>query len=183
MHENWQMVIRKKYGNGENFLKLFNPDKQTEYYKHLEKCFMGDVPSLSRLSVSFGTSIAEVWLEIQINDLAAFTGVKKSSEDAEYLKQVETLAKTIICAFSYLKVTELMVFFQKFKAGEYGKFYGVFDNLVITEALTKFLEYRKQQIDIALREKENKRREQSAKEAVTYEEYLAIKKNKLEKEA
>lgn len=36
-----------------------------------------------------------------------------------------------------------MVFFQRFKAGKYGTFYGSIDGIVISKALNEFMEYRR----------------------------------------
>jgi hypothetical protein len=138
---------------------------------------MGEAPSLSRISGTFGEPTAEIWLEIQINDLAFFSGVKKA-EDSEYIKQVEMLAKTILSAFGYLKATELMVFFQKFKSGEYGKFYGIFDNLVVTDALRKFLEYRRAKIDEIQKKEQKAKRDEWAKNAITSEQWERMKAEK-----
>lgn len=48
------------------------------------------------------------------------------------------LARTIILGYGGFKLTEFMVFFQRFKQGLYGTFYGVFDPMVITRSLREF---------------------------------------------
>jgi hypothetical protein len=91
---------------------------------------MGKAPTLRTVSLAFmsGTSIS--WLTAQLYDLSEFSGCKNPDE-----KQYEDLARTILNSYGYLKLTELMDFFRRFKAGEYGKFYGSVDPLVITTTL------------------------------------------------
>jgi len=126
-----------------NFLTVFNPGKQSEYVKFESRCFLGTAPSIIRISKAYGYAVAESWLEIQLQDLSEYSGVK----DKMQISQLTEVAKTIISNYGYLKVTEMMVFFQRFKADMYGKFYGAVDGLVITSALFEFLEYRSKMID------------------------------------
>lgn len=80
------------------------------------------------MSRTFGSHIAESWLEIQLLDLAEFSGVRK---DGMTEKEYEEIARIIISGYGDFKLTEFMVFFQRFKQGLYGTFYGVFDPMVI----------------------------------------------------
>jgi hypothetical protein len=173
--EAWQIEIREKYGDVENFLLLFAPDKQAVYAGAELRCFSGTAPSIRRVSVTYGDAVAESWAECQIEDLALFSGCR----DKMGVKQIEETAKTILLNYGHLKVTELMVFFQRFKAGHYGKFYGVVDGLVITSALHDFLAYRSAKLDEARREAEKERlqkAQEANKEGITLAEYLAKKK-------
>jgi hypothetical protein len=54
-------------------LCLFSPDNQGRYCQSLERCFIGKAPSIARVSRTFGSHIAESWLEIQLLDLAEFS--------------------------------------------------------------------------------------------------------------
>lgn len=128
-----------KYKSKENFLTLFAPDRQSKYVtKHLDKCFTGEAPSVKRLEATFGEDTAIVWLNIQLTDLAIYAGIKEKPS----IEVLNRLSEVIIANYHYLKVTEFMVFFQRFKAGKYGSFYGTFDALVITKSLDEFLNFR-----------------------------------------
>ena len=139
----WALEIKEFYGDENKILVTFNPSKQIEYCEHLERCFIGLAPTLHQMKIAYSVSRVEMWLEIQLHDLSEYTGVtiKPTPE------QLEAIAQTIILKFGYLKLTELMVFFQKFKAGEYGVFYGSFDGLLITAAIVQFLTYRSHKLD------------------------------------
>lgn len=171
----WAVNIRTTYVDETNFLKTFNPSIQSKCIQNIERSFVGTAPSLNRLKIAFNYQVTETWLMIQIADLSEYCNIEKKPSE----QSIENLANTIITNYGYLKVTELMVFFQKFKSGEYGRFYGVIDNLIITESLVKFLEFRRLQIDIIERRIERERREEeSTKKGVTYEEYLKMKEEK-----
>lgn len=169
------VACREKYKNGETFLTTFNPDEQTRFCKDLRRVYMGTAPSLTILSQSFGDATAESWLEIQLYDLSEFSGCK----DKLTTRQLEQIAKVIISQYGHLKVTELMHFFLRFKAGKFGRFYGAVDGLVITEALQTFLQTRAQNLDYYRREEEKERREQEEREhekhCMTYEEWQELK--------
>jgi hypothetical protein len=64
-----------------------------------------------------------------------------------------------------------MLFFFQFKSGQYGRFYGTVDPLIITEALKGFCIERGKVIDRHDQEEKQRLREQAASEAVTWEEY------------
>lgn len=78
--------------------------------------------------------MAVMWLLPQLYDLSEYCGVKNKLQG----KPLEGCAHVIATEFYYLKVSELMLFFHRFKSGRYGKFYGTVDPLVITSALREF---------------------------------------------
>jgi hypothetical protein len=110
---------------------------------NLQRCFTGQAPSLTRVKVTFGEEISENWLIAQIIDLSLFCGIKEKPD----MVQVEAIARTIIANYGYLKLTELMVFFQRFKAGKHGTFYGNFDGITLNKALNDFLKYRREKLN------------------------------------
>lgn len=63
--------------------------------------------------------------------------------------------------YSYLKVSELMLFFYQFKQGRYGQFYGAIDPLKIMCALQDF---RRERFD-AIFDYESEQKEQKATKA------------------
>ncbi len=132
-------MMIQTYHSEDNFLALFNPSKQVAYTRDLAKAFRGTAPSLGLVAKAFGSCARDTWLDIQLTELAAFSGCKDKLTD----HQVQGLIDIIAEEYSYLKVTELMYFFRKFKAGEYGKFYGAVDPITITCALKDFCDDRR----------------------------------------
>lgn len=171
----WQQEILAAYKTGENLLCLFSPDKQTEYCKNEERCFTGHAPSIARVARTFGDSVAESWLSIQLFELAEFSKVRNGMEPADFIE----LARTIILGYGDFKLTEFMVFFQRFKQGLYGTFYGVFDPMVITRSLREFRADREKLLRFY---EDKKRQEEKEREwerirttSLTFEEWEELK--------
>lgn len=137
---------------------------------------MGKAPSLGRIGAVFGQDAPKTWLEIQLVDLSEFSGCK----DKLTTLQIRQTAEVILSEYHFLKLTEMMLFFQRFKAGRYGKFYGAVDSLVITTALISFISERKEDIQAFEDEERREARqieEQKRKNIVTvsYADYQKLK--------
>lgn len=163
--------VTKTYGSMGDFLKMFNPDRQLKVVAKGDRCFFGTAPTLYELNITYGCSMAKAWLIPQLFDLSEFCGCK----DKLNARQMEQLADIIALQYASLKITEFMWFFNNFKSGKYGKFYGAVDPLVITTALQDFMDERaqrfaKHQLDI-----EQAERAQWSIGAITYEEYQRMK--------
>ena len=134
---------------------------------------MGDYPTLTDICLTYGKTFSEQWLYPQIADLAMFTGAKNLTKE-----QMRGLASVIAVEYRYLKVTELLLFFYRFKTGRYGRFYGAVDPMVITCALREFMKERNSLIDIYERElREQYLEEQKKLPVITREQWLEMKKS------
>jgi hypothetical protein len=170
--------IREKYGGAEQFLTTFNPDMQSMCMKHQYRSFCGYAPELVRVAKTYGEKVAKLWVISQLHNLAiyAFGKTKLNGEhenENEVIRKIDSLAGIIASNYSYLKVTEVMVFFSLFKAGKYGRFYGSFDPLVITTALNEFVDkYRKFMLEKIEKYQLDKKQSEAGK-PIKLEEYLA----------
>lgn len=149
----------ERYGSSYEFLALFNPDKQVDYTKDLRKVFKGSAPSLGLVKSAYDEGTAESWIEVQLYKLSEFAGCKEKIT----IEQVEETARIILNDFGYLNVVEIMLFCQRFKKCEYGKFYGAVDPMLILGALREFVADRNRQLDIY--EREVKEKEDAAQDA------------------
>lgn len=153
------------------FLKKANPSTQAICGENPELAVTGDYPTLKDLKNAYGKNFAAIWLVPQIDNLTIFTGAKNITEH-----QHEELARIIAAEYGYLKFTELLLFFHRFKAGRYGRFYGSVDPMIITCALCDFLKDRKAIIyQHERKQKELERADQAKLSRMTYEEYIAEK--------
>lgn len=155
------------------FCKMFSPDYQSRICGDTDECFFGNYPTLGQLKTEYGRNAATVWMTPQLHNLSEYSGCK-GKLTGEALKDC---AYVIGTAFDWLKVSEVMLFFHRFKTGQYGRFYGNVDPLVITESLRKFCEERHQAYDRKEKEDRERRDEEYRKTAISYEEWLAMKKN------
>lgn len=151
------------YRNEDTFLSYFNPGRQVVLTKDLVNTFRGNAPSLGLVATTFGDDARDNWLDIQITELAAFSGCKDKLTD----HQIQSLIDIVAEEYHYLKVTEIMYFFRKFKAGEYGKFYGAVDPLTITCALKEFCDDRRAILS-RLHKEENDRRRRNDPEYIRW---------------
>ena len=137
--------------------------------KDSQLCFFGDAPVLSELNMAYGEMTATMWLGPQLYDLSEYCGCRDKLQG----KPLEECASVIATEFYFLKVSELMLFFHRFKSGKYGRFYGSVDPLVITTSLRSFLIERNNAIEEQERIERERKAEEERKNAITYEEYVA----------
>lgn len=112
---------------------------------NIDRCFTGDAPTLFEVRKAYSLESADSWLDIQLSDLISFCGVK-GKDECSTRAILDAVVAVISDNFGYLKLSELMLFFQQFKAGRYGHFYGAIDPMVITGALHSFLDFRTERI-------------------------------------
>lgn len=105
-------------------------------------CLFGNYPTLSEVRRRFGEKMPQVWLMAQLYNLSEYCGVKEKLEG----QPIEDLAYILATEYHYLKISELMLFFHRFKAGHYGIFYGNVDPLVITTSMLTFVKERNAEI-------------------------------------
>ena len=108
------------------------------------------------------------WLTAQLSELSAFTGARNMD-----VGQLRMLALTLATEYPWLKYSEYMLFFHRFKAGKYGRFYGAVDPLVITTAMQDFVRERSDAWFRREQEEQERRRREEAKAnpPMSWEEY------------
>lgn len=161
------MLIKQKYGTREQFLVTMNPSIQAVAAKHPDRCHFGTAPTLGMLKKTYGDSMAGTWLVPQLNDLAAFT----NSTNQLNGQAVEFVADAIAQEYYYLKTSELLLFFYRFKLGYYGRFYGTVDPMIITMAIREFLKERAEAIRQREQEQQKQELEQSMQGAISASEF------------
>lgn len=162
----WEKKLIDRFKDSTNFLLKVTPDMQAWCCDNPDKAFFADFPTLSQLR-ALGTNTAKQWLVPQLTDLSEFCGAREKLTD----RQLEDLAYIVSKQFYYLKISEVMLFLMRFKSGQYGRFYGTVDPLIITTALREFCKERAVAIEQHDQEEKQRLREQAAAEAVTWEEY------------
>ena len=156
----------------QDFLNEFNPDIQTVVCRDPEKCWFGKYPTLEQLNRIYGDNTSEDWLTAQLDNLMLFCGCKGKLNSSQLFE----LSNLISNSYPYLRISEIMLFFNYLKRGKYEKFYGSIDPIKIMMSLDVFVSETR---SIAYAAKE----EEIAKEylkacqasAITEEEYLVSK--------
>lgn len=165
--EGLRQSILQKYGiPGVEILDKYHPDFLFRKQVTVDDCYFGDYPTIAQLGAEFDRKFPAAWMMAHLHDLSEFCGCKEKLSG----HALQQCASTISMEFYWLKISELMLFFHRFKSGKYGRFYGSVDPLVITTSLRDFLKERS--IAIAEHERlEAERKERERKPPVTWEEY------------
>lgn len=165
--EGLRQSILQKYGMpGVEILDKYHPDFLFRKQVTVDDCYFGDYPTIAQLGAEFDRKFPAAWMMAHLHDLSEFCGCKEKLSG----HALQQCASTITMEFYWLKISELMLFFHRFKSGKYGRFYGSVDPLVITTSLRDFLKERS--IAIAEHERlEAERKERERKPPVTWEEY------------
>ena len=142
---------------------------------NIERSLTADVPTIRQLLYTYQVEELQIWMMAQLEDLNEYVGVKNKMETA----QMKELGGMIIVKSKQLKASEILLFFFKLKAGDFGSFYGVVDPQKVGEYLNDFIQWRNLELDkvnnrIAQEERERKRIEWQ-KTAITREEYEKIR--------
>lgn len=165
-------MLMKGYGSKGDILTNYNPDYQLKICNDLDGCFFGNHPTLAELKNIYGNNTPVMWLMPQLYDLSEYCGCKDKLQG----KPLEQCAGVIATEFFYLKTTELMLFFYRFKSGRYGHFYGSVDPLKITTSLRTFIEERACEIERKEQQIREERERESRKTVMSYQEYLELNK-------
>lgn len=138
---------------------------------NIERSLTGDAPTVRQLLYSYQMEHLEVWVRAQVHDLNEYVGVKQKMETT----QMKDLARTIILKSKHLKASEVLLFFHKLKAGDFGGFYGAVDPQKVGEYLNAFKNWRSLELDKLYSKQAQEEKERKQKEwkrtGITREEY------------
>lgn len=148
-------MVVSRFGGDNDFKVKVNPTTQDFFGKNVKIAVTGDYPTLFDLDCAYGKDFASEWLLPHITNLSAHTGAKNLS-----LQQIDGLSRIIATEYRHLKITEILLFFFRFKAGYYGRFYGSVDPMVVTCALREFMDERNTLIDHYTQEEADRRRDE-----------------------
>ena len=163
--------IIKKYGDAHSFALAFNPTVQIKCAMHIERSLMSDVPTIRQLLHTYQLEHLQIWVMAHLEDLNEYVGVKNKMPTA----QMKELSSMIILKSEYLKASEILLFFYKLKAGDFGGFYGTVDPQKVGEYLNAFRNWRSLALDKLYSKQAQEQRERERREwhkmGITREEY------------
>ena len=157
-------------------LERFSPSVQGKCYAWPERCVNGNAPTLGAVGRKYGEQVAVDWLTIELNDYQNFVGVKEEGKAS--LAVVRELSRMIFGRYRYLKLSELMLFFQRLKYGDYGEMYGYVDAVRILRALRSFMADRNSIIERLEQEESERKMKRDSENAISYEEHIRMKESK-----
>ena len=163
------------YKSREDFMKRINPDVQKLICHDANRCHFGAAPTLGEINAAFGSNTASAWLVPQLYNLSEYCGCKDKLTGNE----LKECAQVIANEYYFLKVSELMLFFYRFKFGKYGRFYGSVDPMIVTTSLQSFMKERDKAYEAKEREERDEKERESRRGAISWEEYSMRKYGKV----
>ena len=152
-------------------LSDYLPTKRVYLCADKELCYFGKAPTLLDIGNKYGRKLPLIWLVGQITDLVTFTNCKNIINET----QIRELARMINAEYHYYKLTEIMLFFYLFKAGEYDDFYGTISPAAIMKSLKEFKKQRCSEYDTYIRRQNELQRERDMQGCIPYDEWLKQK--------
>lgn len=176
LQETSSATICKTKEEAKVLLETYSPSELTRFSRYPERCVLGNSPTLAVVNRDYGEQVAVDWLRIELNHYQNSVGVKEDNK-ADMLLMKET-ADEILHRYYFLKLSELMLFFNRLRFGDYGKVYGCVDVAFIVQSLRKFLEERAAILNREQSRLDELKREEDRKKAISREEYLRLKQNR-----
>ena len=165
--------ILSNYGDAHNFALVFNPSVQIMCAMNIERSLMGNAPTIRQLLYTYQLEHVQIWMMAHLEDLNEYAGVKNKIAT----NHIKELASMIIVKSSFLKASEILLFFHKLKAGDFGGFFGTVDPLKVGEYLNIFKNWRSVELDKVNNKTAQEKRERQHNEwrrgGMTRDEYLA----------
>lgn len=170
------MARVKQFGSKTELLTRFNPQAQVKAIRNELLMFKAErFPRLSEVEAVHGTETIIDWLIIQIDDALNSSGVTIMKSR---IGQITELAHVIYTRYHYLTLPELLLFFFKFKNGDFGDFNGVFNQQRFMKTFTDFKKYRTGMQQKLQQAELDKQAYEWRYKAISWDEYLALKNEK-----
>lgn len=100
-----------------DFIHNYSPNKVREMFKpyNIQKSLCGDEPTLADAVKFYDEKSVETWLTTHLNSLCQYMGYANLANTT----QVESMADQFLQKYPFLRVTEVMYYFECIKDGRY----------------------------------------------------------------
>ena len=122
--------------DSQEFLQAYSPSNQYVYALHEQRCHRGKAPTIMQCVATQGIDVTIQAINALVEDFIKFTPARSRMS----VDQRKQLSYVIITQFKTLRITQLILFFVKAKAGYFGKFYTQIEPMDITIALRQWQE-------------------------------------------
>lgn len=141
-----------KWKSPSDIERVFSPQNWGYTSKNSEKAYYADCPTLQKYDEFYGEGNAEFWIYGQV--IALFGS--SSSKDAGVVDGITIFAQSFASQVKIYKLSELMLFFARYKAGRYDNSFSQFDARRIGNAFFKeFIPERSKEIESYERKRKN----------------------------
>lgn len=101
----------------------YSPTHLPYVLAHPSEAYAADCPTLARVISVQGEAVGSVWVQEQLTVVFGLS----ANRDTAMADSLHFAAETLAAAFAPFKLTELMLFFARYRAGRYDKSYSTFD--------------------------------------------------------
>lgn len=127
----------------------YSPANMAYVLHNWKKAYTAECPTLWDVKNELGIDVASLWIEGQITALYG----SSSNKELGVVDGIHFFAISFAAYVINFKLTELMLFFARYKAGKYNNSYSTFDTQKIGNAFFKeFLPERNNELDGIIRE-------------------------------
>lgn len=123
---------------------MFAPVQWGYTLQNPERAYMADCPTLMQCDTLYGQGSSEYWVEVQVSGIFGAS----SSKEKGVADGIMMFCKSFAAEAKGFKLSELMLFFARYKAGRYDNSFASFDARRIGNAFFKeFVPERNRELD------------------------------------
>lgn len=161
-----------RWSDKAQLMETFHINRLFAITNNPRRCHFSNAPTLCDVNLAYGNGTAQEWLTYLMTDLSEFSGVRNKIT----VGQIGQLVQLITGDYWYLNMAEIMLFCRRFKAGNYGTFYGNVDPMTIMAGLKVFVRERADAYSAHYADKQNKHINEQLHDPnnMTYDEWQII---------
>lgn len=122
-----------KYPNRSDVERAYAPNLWGYTLNNPERAYMAECPTLLIYDKLYGEGSSTIWIHIHVTALYGAS----PSKDKELVNSIAIFSETFSAEVRLYKLSELMLFFGRYKAGRYDNSYQSFDTKRIGNAFLK----------------------------------------------
>lgn len=148
-----QAVWLTKWKDHSDVERQFSPNNWGYALSHPDKAYLAECPTLLSYEKIYGEGVSADWVRLQALTLYGAS----NSKDIGVADGIKLFSQNFAQEVKNFKLSELMLFFARYKAGKYDNSYASFDAKRIGNAFfTEFVKERNRELDRITREQTQK---------------------------
>ena len=160
------------YLKRKEFMRTYSQGLQRYINPNTEKSFyFGTAPTLAEVTKEYGEDTAKEWLRVQLCILFKFFNRHKEIT----AESTTDCIRVILAEFYYLKVSELLLFFFRFRSLRYSRMYSFVTPVAVIAALREFLYERAVAYDHYYQKQQEEYERERREKEITWEQYCLDK--------
>lgn len=145
-----------KYQTPSEIEQLFSPVHWSYAINNIERAYLAECPTIFDYSEKFGIEYASMWIRSQVMALYG----SSSNREKGVADGIKLFCDSFTAQVKGFKLSEMMIFFARYKAGKYDNSFSSFDARRIGNAFfNEFIPERNYELDRIYRQQEQKDRE------------------------